>query len=577
VIRRLRTKINKTDPNRNSSLPMDAGTRKIASRRAFLKGFGTAALAGAVPLATGLVRLQVAGASSGSPQLDINARPHEAFRKRVDAATADSRVRVPSHNNNGDEARYENGIANYTKGFPHNGFGEVDPAAYAAYLAAVDSGKSTDFDHLTMGGSVPLVDPQAGLCFDLETLDVSQHSIPPFDPLSSAGIAAQAIEVYWQALTRDVSFSDYDSDPAAQDAAAELGSLPAFRGPRNHRGRVTARTLFRGFTPQDLIGPYISQFFLQQFTIGAIPVSGYMTTLSLHDGGSDYLTDTTSWLKAQNGQTPFAASHPDPQLRYLRSGRDLAEYVHNDVLYQEYLNAALMLAGMHAPLNAGNPYASLRSETGFITFGFPMIQVLVAESVARAIKNAWFQKWFVHRVLRPEEFGGLVHFTKTGARDYPLHPSVLLSSAVGETFDRTGHYLIPHSYPEGSPQHPAYPSGHATAAGAAVTILKWFFNDSTRIVDIGTPLVATPDGKGLTPYTGADAAQMTVGGELNKLASNVGFGRIFAGIHWRPDAEQGMRLGEAVAISLLRDQSNLYNEDYRGFTFTKFNGEKITV
>ena len=575
MIRRLRGKIANSSQNLEVGSPTGGSARRqVSSRRAFLKGFGTAALAGAVPLATGLVRVQVA---SGSPLLNVDARPHEAFRKRVDAAVMDHKVRVPPHNNNSDETRYQNGIANYTKGFPHNQFGEVDAAAYSAYQAAVETGKSADFDHLTMGGSVPLVDPQAGLCFDLETLDVSQHSIPPFDTLSSPGIAAQAIEVYWQALARDVPFSDYGSDPTALDAAAELGSLPAFQGPRDHRGKVTAQTLFRGFTPADVVGPYVSQFFLQQFTVGAIPVSGYMTTLSLRDGGSDYLTDTTSWLKAQNGQTPFASPHPDPQLRYPRNGRDLAEYVHNDVLYQEYLNAALMLAGLHAPLNAGNPYASLRSESGFITFGFPMIQVLVAEAVARAIKNAWFQKWFVHRVLRPEEFGGLIHFTKSRSRDYPLHPSVLLSNAVGTTFDRTGHYLIPQSYPEGCPQHPSYPSGHATAAGAAVTILKWFFNENVRIVDIGTPVVATPDGIGVTAYTGPDAGQMTVGGELNKLASNVAFARKFAGIHWRQDAMQGMLLGEQVAISLLRDQAHLYNEDYHGFTFTTFNGEKITV
>ena len=490
----------------------------------------------------------------------------------------DNKVRVPPHNDNGDEARYQDGIANYTKGFPHNQFGEVDPAAYAAYQGAVETGKSADFDHLTMGGSVPLVDPQAGLCFDLETLDVSQHSIPPFDTLSSPGIAAQAIEVYWQALARDVPFSDYDSDPTALDAAAELGSLPAFQGPRDRRGRVTAQTLFRGFTPGDVIGPYVSQFFLQQFSVGAIPVSW------IHD--HSFLARWWFRLPDRHGfmakgcktdRRRLPPAHPDPQLRYLRSGRDLAEYVHNDVLYQEYLNAALMLAGMHAPLNAGNPYASLRSESGFITFGFPMIQVLVAEAVARAIKNAWFQKWFVHRVLRPEEFGGLIHFTKSRSRDYPLHPSVLLSNAVGTTFDRTGHYLLPQSYPEGCPQHPSYPSGHATAAGAAVTILKWFFNENVRIVDVGTPLVATPDGRGVTRYTGSDAGQMTVGGELNKLASNVGFGRVFAGIHWRQDVVQGMLLGEQVAISLLRDQAHLYNEDYHGFTFTRFNGEKITV
>ncbi len=57
---------------------------------------------------------------------------------------------------------------------------------------------------------------------------------------------------------------------------------------------------------------------------------------------------------------------------------------------------------------------------------------------------------------------------------------------------------------------------------------------------IPNPLTTTGDGLRTVPYTGPDAHRITVGGELNKLASNVGFGRIFAGIHWRQDIEQGM-------------------------------------
>jgi hypothetical protein len=57
----------------------------------------------------------------------------------------------------------------------------------------------------------------------------------------------------------------------------------------------------------------------------------------------------------------------------------------------------------------------------------------------------------------------------------------------------------------------------------------------------------------------------------------VGFGRVDAGIHWRQHIVQGMLLGERVAISLLTDQGHLYNENYQGFTFTKFDGTKITM
>jgi hypothetical protein len=55
-------------------------------------------------------------------------------------------------------------------------------------------------------------------------------------------------------------------------------------------------------------------------------------------------------------------------------------------------------------------------------------------------------------------------------------------------------------------------------------------------------------------------------------------GRDFAGIHWRSDAEEGLRLGEAVALSILRDQSENYTgEDFEGFTIATFDGKTITV
>jgi hypothetical protein len=541
------------------------------SRRAFLKGLGAASAA--VPLAAiaaGATGLPDVISDSGSKEVDLKTRHDEAFQKRLHAAKDDRAVKVPPHPNNGDEITYPSGIANFTKGFPHNSFGEVDPSVYAAYLAAVKTGKRADFDALQMGGTEPLVDPQAGLAYDLETYDPSQNSIPPFDTLTSPGLAAQMIENYWQALTRDVPFSQYGTDPTIAAAVTELTGLSSFAGPRIS-GNVAPQSIFRGFTAGDLIGPYISQFFIQPFTYGVMPFVGYMTTLP-----GDFVTDLSLWLNIQNGApSPIQSENPDSQLRYLRSGRDLAEYVHNDVLFQEYLNAALMLIKMRAPLNSGNPYPpTLKSETGFITFGFPMIEVLVAEVITRALKNAWLQKWFVHRMARPEETAGLVHFTITGQKTYPLDSSVLTSNAAATVFARNGSYFIPMSYPEGCPLHPSYPSGHATAAGAAVTVLKWFFDESYVIPN---PLTTTSDGVSVASYTGSDAIQMTVGGELNKLASNVGFGRAFAGIHWRQDVQQAMLLGEAVAISLLRDQAHLYNENYTGFTFTSFNGQTITV
>jgi hypothetical protein len=52
----------------------------------------------------------------------------------------------------------------------------------------------------------------------------------------------------------------------------------------------------------------------------------------------------------------------------------------------------------------------------------------------------------------------------------------------------------------------------------------------------------------------------------NKLASNVAARPQQAGIHGRTDGIESLKLGEAVAISVLRDQRGTYNEDFAGFT-----------
>ena len=118
-------------------------------------------------------------------------------------------------------------------------------------------------------------------------------------------------------------------------------------------------------------------------------------------------------------------------------------------------------------------------------------------------------------------------------------------------------------------------------AGACATILKAAFDGSALYTELprnGAIVTASPDGTALVPYTGSDAGQITVNGEINKLASNIGQARNFAGIHWRSDADYGMLLGEAVALSILSDQSNNYpGENFKEFTITKFDETTVTV
>ena len=70
---------------------------------------------------------------------------------------------------------------------------------------------------------------------------------------------------------------------------------------------------------------------------------------------------------------------------------------------------------------------------------------------------------------------------------------------------------------------------------------------------------------------------LTVGGELNKLAFNVAFGRDTARVHFRRDEIEGIVLGELSASSVLTDFNATYNEDFEGFSLTTFDGRDVRL
>jgi hypothetical protein len=138
-------------------------------------------------------------------------------------------------------------------------------------------------------------------------------------------------------------------------------------------------------------------------------------------------------------------------------------------------------------------------------------------------------------------------------------------------FAANGSYLLPQAYAEGCPLHPAYPAGHASVAGACSAMLKAFFDETQLVTDT---VQASSDGLSLLPLNNVP---LTVGGEINKLASNIAMGRNFGGIHYRSDAETGFLLGEQVAIAMLQDLVNTCTETFPGFQFTRLDGTPVSI
>ena len=574
---------NNSTAGKSSSVPDDAPAGHLTRRSFLARSVAATLAAGGGTIGSGVLQEAESLAAEVDPHSRLT-RANLAYRLRCKAALDQRRVQPALHPTNGDEELYPNRIGNFTKGLPHNAIGEVDPTAYAAWLLALHKGKPEDFEAIPMGASSPtlqrkLVNPQSALAFDLEGADSHALTIPPAPAIASKEAAGEMVENYWMALARDVPLADYSTNAITLAAANDLTRLQDFRGPKI-AFQVTPQTLFRDDLPGATVGPYLSQFLLLPVPFGANYVEQMMRTAV---PGVDYMTNFGDWLSIQNGEVPTPKLQHDAQRRFIRNGRDLGQWVHIDVLFQAYFHAMLILltgpdandadsSGLGAPFDAGNPYHTSANQDGFGTFGGPHIAALVCEVATRALKAVWFQKWCVHRRLRPEAYAGLVHNQLHGTASYPLAMDEITASPVLSMLaSKYGSYLLPMAFPEGSPLHPSYGAGHATVAGACVTILKAWFDESHVIPN---PVVAFTDGLSLVPYSGS---LLTVGGELNKLASNVATGRNIAGVHWRSDARESLRLGEALAISVLKDQRLMYNEDFAGFTLTKFDGTTVTV
>jgi len=514
-------------------------------------------------------------------------RRDEVKRRRTKAADFYEDQPLTHQAGNGDHKLYQV----YSKGLQHDSLGVVLPNSYQHLLNALDSGKHADFEAIPVGFSAydpkmvqKLTNPQAGLAFDTEGQDCFQYPFPPAPTFESRETMGEMAEDYWMALLRDVAFTSYASNPLAQQAADHLTTFGTdFKGPKV-MNKVAPDTLFRAEVPGALTGPYLSQFLVWDIPFGAQMTDAKVTAGFLQP--RDYLVDPAEYVAAQNG---FVSSRPEkiPPL-YLRSGREVSHYVHIDELFQGYLNACLLLitpakrCGFEVPAAAGNPYSTSVKQTGFGTLGEPNFKVLVAEVATRALKAVWYQKWFVHRRLRPEVFAARIHFQKTAPGvNYNLNLSgmdpllALVKQHNAPLYSGGDSYLLPVAFPEGSPTHPSYGAGHATVAGACVTLLKALFDTSMTFAGLGlTPKVI--DASGQRVDWSGPASELTILGELNKLAANIGLSRNIAGVHWRSDFTQSLKLGECVALNFLRETASTYNEDVT-FTIPRFFGGTTTI
>lgn len=539
---------------------LTAGEDAISlGRRGFIGSTGVAAAAGLIGAASVV--------ASGEAKAGVMPRPRttprgaKALAQRIARATANLVGVMADPVGNGDELAVPNFAAQYSKGLPHDANGEVDPGAYRALQRACASNLEGDWAAVPMGATAKQVSPQGAWAFQMEGADPTRLRIAAAPAFASEQRAAEMCEVYWMAVLRDVPFERFGDSELAAAAVTDLRRFALFHD-------LTPQTLFRGVTAGEKVGPYLSQFLWNPIPYGMTTITQKYAAAA---HGVDFMTSLAECLRIQNGVAP-SQSQTLRAPGYARCGRDLGEYVHRDFSYQAFLNAALVLLGLGgAALDDANPYKAYANRANFICLGGPDVLSMVAQAAVQALKAAWYQKWTVNRTLRPEVFALRVHQNESGARSYPIHGGLIASPVLDRIHAGHGSLLLPMAFPEGSPTHPAYPAGHAAIAGACVTVLKAFFKESFVLPN---PVVASDDGDVLNPYGGT---ALTLGGELDKLASNIATGRNLAGVHYWSDGVEGLRLGEKVGLAFLADQRSTYPEAFAGYTLTKFDGTTVTL
>lgn len=571
-------------------------------------------------------------------------RIDEAQKVRVAAAKLAADRPHPAHQANGDEQRYASAryAMSFTKGLEHDpDTGLIQDAAhFEAFRAAIDNGFVDVFTTsvpVACHKERPWEAPTAGLVYDLQGPDSHAVTMPPAPALGSNELAYEMAEVYELALLRDTAltaFVDGTANQAVKDAVDRLNAIgykidgSEGRPRKNVDGKVTAQTVFRGSSPGVDVGPYLSQFML----IGTDDRAG---TAKLQDGKisygalqinqrvpvavtENYMVSREDWLDVQNGKNvrDNDSLFECAERRFIIRPRDMATYVHDDELYESYLNACLILLVMKAPTDPAftnlsgpegatlavnchgvghdkvdgkgkkhhdcdSPRFCKREAGGFALWGGPHILTLVTEVATRALKAVRYQKFNTHCRLRPEALAGRIERATDIETAFPWVDGAFsaLETAIQATVDAvsannpTNTKLLPMAFQEGSPMHPSYGAGHATVAGACVTILKAFFDTNAVLVerngkvgfarykpgDTAIHYVPDDDGSNLVPVRGGQF--LTLEGELNKLAANISIARNMAGVHYFSDYYDSLRMGEAIAIGILEEQALCYKTD----------------
>ena len=158
------------------------------------------------------------------------------------------------------------------------------------------------------------------------------------------------------------------------------------------------------------------------------------------------MTDAVTFQQVQNGIDTGASVQIDPQLRLLDYGRDLGTFTRQDVLFQAYFVAFLVLRH-HGSATQSRQSVCRFDKTKWLRHlrrtrlrRDDYVQSPVLRSIASGIKSGG-----LHLRHRPESGGAIVRQILTGNGNTlkgHVNDNVLNSQAVQASFNKFGDYFL---------------------------------------------------------------------------------------------------------------------------------------
>ena len=435
---------------------------------------------------------------------------------------------------------------------------DVDPSSSRAVYAAGDSGT-------TMCGLPRLSGPNAAY----------------MDPVTQRQ-ALELAELYVLTLIRDCPLHAMN-DANCQYLTRGINFLNSF----SSRPYDYTPDNIGAFPFKDDVQPRLSQHWFLPQRVGASPP--YRRLYNVQRSNTD-VWRREQYYESQQGNYTNRQNY-ETSLKYVHSCRSLGSNVNGEPVYSTYFLAAL---GTYELLSTVEKDVFERQPPGSYVYtsingGYDDLLVSIAEVSRYALAESYRRKYWSYLRARPVQFASMVdlllsdkstgvvrtftdHFDTVERRNFLNLMGDLTQSDVGEF-----NYLLRTQYI--TDNHPSFPHGHGTVAGAAVTIIKAMLRLET---EFGQSVVwprpmndGSEDGTTLNTKTG----QTTFTAELNKLAFNVALGRMCVGQHFNTEAYESLLFGEEIGIQFLRKR--LCDSDsqtlLRPFRFERFDGTKIIL